>query len=31
MYSFLVDGSSEYKKAKCINNNLAETICHNEY
>ena len=31
MYSFLVDDSSEYKKAKNVNENVVETISHNEY
>ena len=30
MYSFLVDGDSEHKKAKDANKNVA-TISHNEY
>ena len=31
MYSFLVDKSSEHKKAKCVNKNVVVTISHNEY
>ena len=31
MYSFLVGDSSEYKKAKGVNKNVAKTIIHNEY
>ena len=30
MYSFLVDDSSEHKKAKGVNKNIAATISHNE-
>ena len=31
MYSFLVDDSSEHKKAKCVNKNVVATISHDEY
>ena len=31
MYSFLVDDSSEHKKAKDINRNVVGKITHNEY
>ena len=31
MYLFLVDDSSEHRKAKGINKNVVETISHNEY
>ena len=31
MYSFLVEDSSEHKKAKGVNRNVAATISHNEY
>ena len=31
MYSFLVDDSSEHKKAKVVNRNIVEKITHNEY
>ena len=31
MYSFLVDHSSEHKKAKSVNKNVAATIIHVEY
>ena len=31
MYSFLVDGDSEHKKAKDANKNVVATISHNEY
>ena len=31
MYSFLVDDSSEHRKAKGINKNVVEIISHNEY
>ena len=31
MYSFLVDDSSERKKAKGLNNNVVATISHSEY
>ena len=31
MYSFLVDGHSEHKKAKGVNINIVATISHNEY
>ena len=31
MYSYLVDGNSEHKKAKDINKNVVATISHNEY
>ena len=31
MYLFLVDHSSEHRKAKGINKNVVETISHNEY
>ena len=30
MYSFLVDDSSEHKKAKDVNKNVVATISHNE-
>ena len=31
MYSFLVDDSIEYKKAKRVNKNVVEKITHSEY
>ena len=31
MYSFLVDDSSEHKKAKCVNKNVVVIISHNEH
>ena len=31
MYSFLVEDSSEHKKAKGVNRNVVATISHNEY
>ena len=31
IYSFLVDDSSEHKKAKDVNKNVVATISHNEY
>ena len=31
MYSFLVDDSSEHKKAKGVNKNVVATISHSEY
>ena len=31
MCSFLVDDSSEHKKAKGVNKNVVTTISHNEY
>ena len=31
MHSFLVDDSSEHKKAKGVNKNVVATIIHNEY
>ena len=31
MYSFLVDDTSEHKKAKDVNKNAVTTISHNEY
>ena len=31
MYSYLVDGNSEHKKAKSVNKNVVATISHNEY
>ena len=31
MYSFLVDYTSEHKKAKDVNKNVILTISHNEY
>ena len=31
MYSFLVDDTSEHKKAKDVNKNVVTTISHNEY
>ena len=31
MYSFLVDNSSEHKKAKGVNRNVVATIIHKEY
>ena len=31
MYSFLVDDSSEHKKAKGVNKNIVATISHNDY
>ena len=31
MYSFLVDDSSEHKKAQGVNKNVVTTIIHNEY
>ena len=31
MYCFLVDDSSEHKKAKVMNKNVVVTISHNEY
>ena len=31
IYSFLVDDSSEHKKAKGVNKNVVATISHNEY
>ena len=31
MYSYLVDGYSEYKKAKGMNKNVLATINHKEY
>ena len=31
MYSYLVDGNSEHKKAKGMNRNIVATISHNEY
>ena len=31
MYSFLVDDSSEHKKAKGVNKNIVATIGHNDY
>ena len=31
MYSFLVDDSSEHKKAKCVNKNVVAIISHNEH
>ena len=31
MYSFLVDDSSEHKKANCVNKNTVAKISHNEY
>ena len=31
MYSLLVDDCSVYKKAKDLNQNIAEKITHNEY
>ena len=31
MYSFLVDDSSEHKKAKSVNKNVVEKITHSEY
>ena len=31
MYRFLVDDSSEHKKAKCLNRNVVEKITNNEY
>ena len=31
MYSFLIDESTEHKKAKGVNNNVVAAISHNEY
>ena len=31
MYSFLIDDSSEHKKAKSVNKNVIATISRNEY
>ena len=31
MYSFLVDNSSEHKKAKAVSKNVVEKITHSEY
>ena len=31
MYSFLVDDSSEHKKAKCVNKKLFKKITHSKY
>ena len=31
VYSFLIDDSSEHKKAKSVNKRVAATISHNEY
>ena len=31
MYSYLVDGNSENKKAKGVNRNIVATISHSEY
>ena len=31
MYSFLADDSIQHKKAKCVSNNVAAAISHNEY
>ena len=31
MYSFLVNGNSEHKKAKGVNENVVAAISHNEY
>ena len=30
MYSFLVDDSSQHKKAKCVNKNAVARISHNK-
>ena len=31
VYSFLVDDSSEHKKAKSVNKNVVEKLTHSEY
>ena len=31
MYSFIVDDSGKYKKAKSVNKNVVEKITHNDY
>ena len=31
MYSYLVNGNSEHKRANCVNKNIVATISHNEY